>query len=150
MMELSSYFVKRVAAYTIDIFLASIFTTIVYFMLIPLMLIIPRGVIMDFANSRNLVVDYFILVILYYFIQELIWSKTVGKKIMGLVVVDVNMTKPNIIQIFIRNTVRVLDMVMIVGLTPIFFTKKQQRLGDMLSRTVVVENNANKTNGNEN
>ncbi len=41
-------------------------------------------------------------------------------------------------------------MVMIVGLIPIFFTKKKQRLGDMLSRTVVVENNVTKTNGNEN
>ncbi len=65
-------------------------------MLIPIMLYIPREIIINFINGRDILSDYLLLVFLYYLISECIFNGTIGKYILGLRIVDKGNEKPKI------------------------------------------------------
>ena len=85
---------------------------------------------------------YFSVSILYGIILEFSWNgRTVGKKLLGLRVVDADGLKLRPAQLIIRNLLRAVDVLpgfyMVGGLTSIL-SPGYQRLGDIAGRTFVV------------
>ena len=78
----------------------------------------------------------------YMVVLETAWSgQTVGKKIMGLRVLQDTGVRVGVYQSLLRNLVRPLDKMPVfyfVGGTAALFTASQQRLGDLLAGTIVV------------
>lgn len=78
----------------------------------------------------------------YMVVLETAWSgQTVGKKIMGLRVLQDTGVRVGVYQSLLRNLVRPLDKVPVfyfVGGTAALFSATQQRLGDLLAGTIVV------------
>lgn len=78
---------------------------------------------------------WLIVAILYFIVFEGITGTTIGKMLMGLKVVKEDGTPCGITSAFIRNLVRPFDIVTFF----IWATNKQQRLGDFMAKTYVVE-----------
>ena|SRR6266571_3714030 len=85
--------------------------------------------------------------LLYFFVFELLWSRTPGKFFQGLMVRDIDGGQSNSKQILIRTIARILEANPILlggipaGIAIISSTEKQ-RIGDMLAGTVVVSRQA--------
>ncbi len=83
----------------------------------------------------------------YCMLLERRFSATVGKRLLGLKVVGEQSAKPDMRAIFLRNVVRVVELTWLLTvwlLLPLLlliplFTRYHQRLGDMLSRTAVID-----------
>lgn len=96
----------------------------------------------DLAQGLT-VAAYFVISVGYGMALEWYWrGQTIGKRVMGLRVVDgegLRLTAP---QVVLRNLVRVLDMLPLfyaVGGAALFFTRHSQRLGDLAANTIVVQ-----------
>jgi uncharacterized RDD family membrane protein YckC len=78
---------------------------------------------------------------------ELFTSRTPGKWLMGSAVWSESLTRPTSIQIIIRNSMRLVELEPLLLVWPfmlvIFLTRNRQRVGDLLARTIVVEQNTN-------
>ena len=78
----------------------------------------------------------------YYTLTEWLLGATLGKFVMGLRVVSDDGTRPAFWAAFVRNAVGVLErqpMMLIVSFPMVMFSPRRQRLGDLLSRTIVVQ-----------
>lgn len=78
----------------------------------------------------------------YFFVQEGLWAATLGKRVFGLRVLRVDGSPAGWRESAIRTVLRVLEVnpILIGGLPAvitILATDKNQRLGDLLARTVV-------------
>jgi len=81
------------------------------------------------------------LIMLFYFaILEAITGKTFGKYIVKTKVVNKNNQLISWLQSLVRNVMRIIDgfAFCIVAVVALIFSSKQQRLGDMLAKTYVV------------
>jgi len=82
----------------------------------------------------------------YCMFLEKRFSKTLGKRLLGLEVVGEQGTRPDTRALFLRNVIRVVELTWLLTvwlLVPLLvliplFTRYHQRLGDMLSRTAVI------------
>ena len=85
--------------------------------------------------------------LLYFFVFEILWSRTPGKFFQGLVVRGIDGGRSNTKQILIRTIARIIEANPILlggipaGITIISSTEKQ-RIGDILAGTVVVSRHA--------
>src|SRR5580698_5978963 len=97
-----------------------------------------------FADIQGalLVVIGFVLSLIYAMVSEWIWrGQTVGKRLMGLRVVDSQGLRLEPSQVIVRNLMRVLDTLpalYLVGGVACVFSRHRQRLGDLAAGTVVV------------
>jgi uncharacterized RDD family membrane protein YckC len=85
--------------------------------------------------------QYMVTSFIYFTIQEAIWGRTIGKKILKMQVVDENMNKPTLWQIIIRNSFRIVDQFLGgPGLGSFFalVNKQEKRLGDVVAKTRVI------------
>jgi uncharacterized RDD family membrane protein YckC len=94
----------------------------------------------DVGNAIS-VVGFFVISIVYAILLEWRWrGQTIGKRLFGLRVIDVQGLRLQLPQIALRNLLRVIDMLplfyLVGGLTAIF-SRKAQRLGDMVANTIV-------------
>jgi uncharacterized RDD family membrane protein YckC len=85
----------------------------------------------------------FIMVVtwLYYILLEGLYGTTIGKKLIGIKVVDDRGRVPGIVPALIRNVLRIVDILpqfYIIGIVLIFTNDDNQRLGDMVGGTYVV------------
>ncbi len=74
-------------------------------------------------------------------LMELLWrGQTVGKKMMGLRVVDEQGLKLRVSQVVIRNLLRFVDMLpfLCTRWSGVLFSSRAQRLGDLAAGTVVI------------
>jgi uncharacterized RDD family membrane protein YckC len=71
-----------------------------------------------------------------------LWQATVGKKLLGLKVVDFNGSKPSSGQIWGRSLASLLSWFPLfgIGYLMVFFTARRQTLHDMMAGTLVVKN----------
>ena len=88
-------------------------------------------------------VIFYIVMWVYFIVCELFFSATPGKMAWGLKVVSVTGERLMVRQVFIRNTVRLLDFFpppqfYLMTLMLVLFTRRRQRGGDLMARTVVV------------
>jgi uncharacterized RDD family membrane protein YckC len=77
----------------------------------------------------------------YYFPLEAIFARTAGKRIIGLRIESAAGGRASILQIFIRNLIRLFEVYPLFGViavTSVIFTPRHQRLGDLAARTVVL------------
>ena len=83
---------------------------------------------------------YLALVLAYYFAFEAASGRTVGKRLLGVRVVDLDGRKPPGGRIAVRTLLRLIDGILFyaVGLITIALTRRRQRLGDLAARTTVV------------
>jgi len=94
----------------------------------------------DFASAVA-VVSFFAISMSYAIVLEWRWrGQTIGKRLFGLRVIDVNGLRLQLPQIALRNLLRAVDMLpffyLVGGLTAVF-SRNAQRLGDLAANTVV-------------
>lgn len=79
---------------------------------------------------------------LYWCVFEGTTGKTPGKSILGLLVIKEDGSAMNFSAAFIRNVLRIIDSLpgfYLIGLIVILSSEKNQRLGDLAAKTLVVE-----------
>lgn len=126
----------RFSAWIIDLFVISAILsgagTLVYFLKI---------ISSDLAEAA-LILAYFIVNIGYGILCEWGWrGQTVGKRLLALRVVDEQGLKLHFSQILLRNIFRGVDLLpafYMVGGISCLFSRKAQRLGDILACTIVI------------
>jgi uncharacterized RDD family membrane protein YckC len=94
----------------------------------------------DWASAAS-AIAYFAISIAYAIVLEWRWrGQTIGKRLLGLRVMDVQGLRLQLPQIVLRNLLRVVDILpffyLVGGLTAVF-SRNAQRLGDMAANTVV-------------
>ena len=81
---------------------------------------------------------------LFQFIQEWFMNgQTVGKKYREIKVIHKSGHQASLWQIFIRNLIRPVDMIYGLGVLVVFFSKKNQRLGDLAANTIITKHRKN-------
>ena len=89
---------------------------------------------------------YFALVLVYYSATEAVWGATVGKRALGLSVVDAETGgRAGGGKVVARNLLRIVDILPILyllGLIVMLATPNKQRIGDLAAGTVVVPRQA--------
>lgn len=97
------------------------------------------------AAFSGIVMALFLVIILWIFygiILETWRGQTIGKMIMGIVVVKENGEPCTFVAALLRNVFRLIDVLpafYILGFIVIALTEKKQRIGDRLANTVVVK-----------
>lgn len=85
---------------------------------------------------------FLLLTFLYFFVSELAWTQTIGKRALKLRVARLDGTKPAAGPTLVRNLVRLVDWLpalYLVGFISAFATgSRRQRLGDLAAQTLVV------------
>lgn len=94
----------------------------------------------DFAAALGVIL-YFVISIGYGIVLEWRWrGQTIGKRLLGIRVIDAQGLRLQLSQIVLRNLIRVVDMLplfyLVGGLTA-FLNRNCQRLGDLAANTVV-------------
>ncbi|WP_026567403.1 RDD family protein [Bacillus sp. UNC41MFS5] len=78
----------------------------------------------------------------YFFVYEFFsGGRTLGKKLMGIRVIQENGHSITLLSSFIRNLIRIIDSLptaYFLGIIMIFFHSKHKRLGDLVAGTIVV------------
>jgi uncharacterized RDD family membrane protein YckC len=88
---------------------------------------------------------FFALSIGYYALTEMAWGATVGKRLLGLVVVTEDGTRVGPGGALIRNVLRIVDglpFLYLVGLVTMLVTERKQRIGDLAASTFVTAKSA--------
>lgn len=84
-----------------------------------------------------------VVFLLYFIYFEAEYGQTIGKMVMDIVVVTEDGDPIDYKESAVRNVLRLVDAIphplYVVGLVAIYFTDREQRLGDLLADTVVVE-----------
>ncbi|WP_456273167.1 RDD family protein [Bacillus sp. AK031] len=97
------------------------------------------------------VVAIFVLNWGYFFVYEFFsGGRTLGKKLIGIRVIQQNGQSITLLSSFIRNLVRIIDMLpayYFVGMLMVFFHSKHKRLGDITAGTIVVHERGKKKPG---
>jgi uncharacterized RDD family membrane protein YckC len=105
------------------------------------LLVAARLISEDVAGALG-ILSYFVISMGYGFVLEWRWrGQTVGKRAMRLRVMDSSGLRLRFEQIGIRNIVRAVDMLpflYLVGGTAAMFSRRGQRLGDLVANTVVI------------
>ncbi len=95
----------------------------------------------DIASALRAVL-FFVISIGYSMTLEWIWrGQTIGKRAMGLWVVDAQGLRLQFNQVVIRNLLRVVDLLpglYVIGGIAVLLTRQSQRLGDLAANTVVI------------
>lgn len=93
------------------------------------------------AAQGAMTVAYFLLSFLYGIVSEWLWQgQTVGKRLLGIRVMDRDGLPMQFAQIVVRNLIRPIDMLpafYLVGGIASLWTRHGQRLGDLAANTVV-------------
>ena len=127
-------FAARLAAFIIDFMLMSFSCLVLY-------LIALSANLFDATNSLLVVFLIFFVPYLYPLVFETMGSgQTLGKKVLHIRVVDLEGGGPKISAFILRWLILPLDVFGSAGIGPlcVFFTKHQQRLGDLVAGTWVV------------
>ncbi|MFP4116878.1 MAG: RDD family protein [Candidatus Aenigmatarchaeota archaeon] len=93
------------------------------------------------ADAMTLGGAWSVLFFLYFFLLEGYKGQTIGKMVTGIKVVKDDGSPCDMMASFIRNILRIIDgmFIYIVGAVIIAVTDKNQRLGDLAGKTVVVD-----------
>ena len=87
-----------------------------------------------------------IAVVLYFSVLEAFWNgQTLGKKLVGIRVVETNGAPCGFLKALVRNIVRFVDAIAfyLVAAIAVLTSKRNQRLGDMVAGTLVIKRDRN-------
>jgi uncharacterized RDD family membrane protein YckC len=128
--------VSRMLALAIDMAMIGTLANVLRQLLAPLKIFGE-----DIEAAVN-IVAYFVLTLAYGALTEWLWrGQTVGKRLLGLRVVDARGFRLEPSQVIVRNLMRFIDglpLLYLVGGTACFFHRHHRRLGDIAAGTVVV------------
>ena len=129
---------QRVVAWLIDL--------VIVFVL--MMLLLGIGLISflftpgEFFFGLTTIASMFLVIFVYTIGLETLWEgQTVGKRALGIRAVKENGKKIKFQDALLRNIFRIIDNQLggLVGLILIIVTKKKQRIGDFVAKTIVVQ-----------
>ncbi|MBO0995084.1 RDD family protein [Bacillus sp. SD088] len=135
---------SRTVAFIIDNVILMFVMMIITLISVLLLFAFPDIAFMGTAQSylvAFILIGVFLLNYGYFMILEFFWGgKTIGKKIMGIRVIQENGQSITFLSSFIRNLLLLIDSLpyYLVGLLMVFFHPKKKRLGDLLAGTIVV------------
>ncbi|MGP4039992.1 RDD family protein [Gracilibacillus sp. D59] len=96
-----------------------------------------------------IIIMIFLLQFGYFIFFEYFWGgRTIGKRLLGIRVIQENGHNITFLSSIIRNFVRLIDMLpgpYAIGIIMIFFHSKHKRLGDLTAGTIVVHERRKKT-----
>lgn len=111
-------------------------------------LLINPGLILGLA-----IICLFVIYWGYFLVCEFFFAgKTIGKKLLGIRVIQDNGHSLTLLSAFIRNFLRIIDMLptaYFLGMIMVFFHPKHKRLGDVTAGTIVVHERKAKRNRND-
>jgi uncharacterized RDD family membrane protein YckC len=128
--------VSRMLALIVDLAVIAAAGTLIEQVLGPLKILIA-----DLAGALG-IVAYFAITLIYASAAEWIWrGQTVGKRLLGLRVVDAGGLRLEPAQVIVRNLMRFIDALpalYLVGGIACVVSRRRQRLGDLAAGTVVI------------
>jgi uncharacterized RDD family membrane protein YckC len=128
--------VSRMLALTVDLAAIAAFSSAAAKLLAPLQMFGQ-----DIAQATQIVL-FFAIYLVYGGLTEWFWrGQTIGKKLLGLRVVDARGLRLEPAQVVVRNLMRFIDAMpalYLVGGVACVFSRHRQRLGDLAAGTVVV------------
>jgi len=86
-------------------------------------------------------ITFFVIMAVYFVVLEGLFGTTLGKRLMGLRVVQPNGARPGLVRSILRNLMRLVDglpFMSILGAVLILTSPERTRLGDRVARTRVV------------
>jgi uncharacterized RDD family membrane protein YckC len=136
---------SRAAAFILD----KVILTAVNIVLVLIAILVTKGLSMYniFGNSESIpfaiaIILYFVINYGYFLAFEFFGGgKTIGKKVVGIRVIQENGHTVTLLSSFIRNFLRLIDQLPIgyfLGFLVMFFHPKHKRLGDLVAGTLVV------------
>lgn len=136
---------SRTAAYIIDQAILIVVNILIVIVLILLLSGQSDIVLWAELNSVTAAITIILLFILnwgYFFAFEYFsGGRTIGKKVLGLRVIQENGHSITLLSSFIRNFLRIIDSLpanYFLGMMMIFFHSKHKRIGDLVAGTIVV------------
>ncbi|HHY73516.1 MAG TPA: RDD family protein [Bacillus bacterium] len=146
---------SRAVAFMIDQLILTVITIVL--LLIVYRIMWGQFVYFDDHNDYSFmpiaitIILLFILQWGYYFVYEYFsGGRTIGKKSMGIRVIQENGHSLTLLSCFIRNLMRMIDSLpayYLLGMIIIFFHPKHKRLGDIVAGTIVVHERGKKKQG---
>ena len=132
--------------YIIIFFMVTIISVAAFVAAEPLSNFISRsGIPSDMARAARFVLAALVILIGfgswwgYFMVFELLWNgQTPGKRMLGLRVVDSRGRSLGAMASVIRNLVRLVDMLLLIGVWVMMFDKLSRRLGDFAAGTLVI------------
>ncbi|MBP2239826.1 putative RDD family membrane protein YckC [Cytobacillus eiseniae] len=135
---------SRTAAFIID----QLILTVINILIVIALLFYMNGMSFFYMlemNSLPIAIAIILIFLInwgYFFIFEFFsGGKTIGKKIIGIRVIQENGHSITLLSSFIRNLLRIIDSLpanYFLGLIMIFFHSKHKRIGDLVAGTIVV------------
>ncbi|WP_017473771.1 RDD family protein [Amphibacillus jilinensis] len=136
---------SRAAAFLIDSLIIGLFNVVIF---ILALISLDSILYLLFYNPDSLwILAWVVLLIFvinwsYFFLFEYFYNgKTIGKRLIGIRVIQDNGHRLTLLSSFIRNFLRVIDDLpggYFIGIVMIFFHSKHKRLGDLVAGTIVV------------
>ncbi len=121
----------------------------VLFVAVEILSVAPETSEIDFTDPRfrAMAAVWFALDFLYHFTMEWAWGRTIGKKVIGLRVTELDGSRLRFRGALVRNVVRLVDAEIIhggafLGTAVMMLTARRQRLGDVVGRTLVLQEGA--------
>ncbi|WP_335869080.1 RDD family protein [Bacillus sp. 2205SS5-2] len=136
---------SRAAAHIID----QLLLTVINILMIVIFILTATGEVsvIGLTTLSSYLIGFFIVLIFlinwgYFFALEYFWGgKTVGKRLIGIVVIQENGHSITLLSSFIRNLLRLIDSLptaYFLGIAMIFLHSKHKRMGDIVAGTIVV------------
>ncbi|WP_338241012.1 RDD family protein [Aurantiacibacter hainanensis] len=136
----------RVAAYLIDIIVLGISITVLQTLTgidfgVDLdAALAPTGVEPEGASPLGSLLNFIIGIAYFAGLESSSWQATVGKKVLGLVVVDDGGNRISFLRGVGRYLAKILSaLILLIGYIMVAFTAKKQGLHDMLASTLVIK-----------
>lgn len=144
---------SRALAFLIDQLILIVVNIVFFFLLF--FIVVGEHSFLKFANTGSFMVALFIIVLFLinygYFIAFEYFSggRTIGKRMIGIRVIQENGHSVTLLSSFIRNFLRLIDALptaYFLGIVMVFFHPKHKRLGDLVAGTIVVHERKAKGN----
>jgi uncharacterized RDD family membrane protein YckC len=127
---------SRMLAYSIDLAVIAAVGSVLEKLLAPLQFF---G---EDTSTALVVALYFVISLVYMSLAEWIWrGQSVGKRLLGLRVVEASGLRLELPQVIVRNLMRFIDALpalYLVGAVACVLNRRRQRLGDLVAGTVVI------------
>ncbi|MFO1443828.1 RDD family protein [Bacillus sp. Bva_UNVM-123] len=146
---------SRTAAFIIDQIILAIINIVILIAYFVIMIGSPSNFFIstdiESFTLAIIIIAIFIINWGYFFAYEYFsGGRTIGKKMIGIRVIQDNGHSITLLSSFIRNLLRIIDSLPVnyfVGILMVFFHSKHKRLGDLVAGTIVVhERKAKKNN----
>lgn len=133
---------KRINAFLLDFFISFLISYFTSAIIITKSLI-NNSELFELIYVIVIYTSYLFVFFIYNLVSEWLWNgKTFGKSAFGIRVISLDGDRITLHTSILRNFLRFVDflpLLYFLGIITFFITKNQQRIGDVIANTVVVE-----------